>query len=75
MLLCFDNPVCLILQCLPGYLSLCSCLFYRDGGELSTRDLQKMVRALPQYSEQIEKLSLHVEVSVGLISISSFRII
>lgn len=40
-------------------------LFYlllRDGGELSTRDLQKMVQALPQYTEQIDKLSLHVEV-------------
>ncbi|XP_030949746.1 SNARE-interacting protein KEULE-like isoform X1 [Quercus lobata] len=36
----------------------------RDGGELSTRDLQKMVQALPQYSEQIDKLSLHVEVSI-----------
>ncbi|KAL0907688.1 hypothetical protein M5K25_022117 [Dendrobium thyrsiflorum] len=35
----------------------------RDGGELSTRDLQKMVRALPQYSEQIDKLSLHVEIA------------
>lgn len=35
----------------------------RAGGELSTRDLQKMVQALPQYSEQIEKLSLHVDVS------------
>ncbi|RWR90955.1 SNARE-interacting protein KEULE [Cinnamomum micranthum f. kanehirae] len=33
----------------------------RDG-ELSTRDLQKMVQALPQYSDQIDKLSLHVEV-------------
>lgn len=30
---------------------------------MSTRDLQKMVQALPQYSEQIEKLSLHVDVS------------
>jgi len=30
---------------------------------MSTRDLQKMVQALPQYSEQIDKLSLHVEVS------------
>ncbi|KAL6566127.1 STXBP unc-18 S1 [Orobanche gracilis] len=35
----------------------------RDGGELSTRDLQKMVQALPQYSEQIEKLSLHVDIA------------
>ncbi|KAG8659378.1 SNARE-interacting protein KEULE [Manihot esculenta] len=34
----------------------------RDG-ELSTRDLQKMVQALPQYSEQIEKISLHVEIA------------
>jgi CRISPR/Cas system CMR-associated protein Cmr1 (group 7 of RAMP superfamily) len=36
---------------------------YRNSGEMSTRDLQKMVQALPQYSEQIDKLSLHVEVS------------
>ncbi|WOL04332.1 SNARE-interacting protein KEULE isoform X1 [Canna indica] len=35
----------------------------RDGGELSTRDLQKMIQALPQYSEQIDKLSLHVEIA------------
>ncbi|XP_010546254.1 PREDICTED: SNARE-interacting protein KEULE [Tarenaya hassleriana] len=35
----------------------------RDAGELSTRDLQKMVQALPQYSEQIDKLSLHVEIA------------
>ncbi|PKA56531.1 SNARE-interacting protein KEULE [Apostasia shenzhenica] len=32
-------------------------------GELSTKDLQKMVQALPQYSEQIDKLSLHVEIA------------
>nr|KAJ0217992.1 hypothetical protein LSAT_V11C300102760 [Lactuca sativa] len=35
----------------------------RGGGELSTRDLQKMVQALPQYSEQIDKLSLHVDIA------------
>ncbi|MBA0806123.1 hypothetical protein Gohar_005593, partial [Gossypium harknessii] len=35
----------------------------RDGGEISTRELQKMVQALPQYSEQIDKLSLHVEIA------------
>ncbi|XP_031280347.1 SNARE-interacting protein KEULE-like isoform X1 [Pistacia vera] len=35
----------------------------RDGSELSTRDLQKMVHALPQYNEQIDKLSLHVEIA------------
>ncbi|XP_054825286.1 SNARE-interacting protein KEULE-like [Prosopis cineraria] len=35
----------------------------RDGGEMSTKDLQKMVQALPQYSEQIDKLSLHVEIA------------
>jgi len=35
----------------------------REGAALSTRDLQKMVQALPQYSEQIDKISLHVEVS------------
>ncbi|KAF5466969.1 hypothetical protein F2P56_016846 [Juglans regia] len=35
----------------------------RDGSELSTRDLQKMVQALPQYTEQVEKISLHVELA------------
>ncbi|KAM5554911.1 hypothetical protein ABKV19_023030 [Rosa sericea] len=35
----------------------------RDGNELSTRDLQKMVQALPQYTEQMEKISLHVEIA------------
>lgn len=38
-------------------------LFHRESGELSTRELQRMVQALPQYSDQIDKLSLHVEVS------------
>ncbi|KAG6435675.1 hypothetical protein SASPL_100550 [Salvia splendens] len=32
----------------------------RDGSELSTRDIQKMVQALPQYNEQMEKLSIHI---------------
>ncbi|XP_072971201.1 SNARE-interacting protein KEULE-like [Typha angustifolia] len=35
----------------------------RDGNEISTRDLQKVVQALPQYSDQVEKLSLHVEIA------------
>ncbi|XP_015963760.1 SNARE-interacting protein KEULE [Arachis duranensis] len=35
----------------------------RGSGEMSTRDIQKMVQALPQYSEQIDKLSLHVEIA------------
>ncbi|XP_073027533.1 protein transport Sec1a-like [Primulina eburnea] len=35
----------------------------REGSELSTRDLQKMVQSLPQYNEQMEKLSLHVEIA------------
>ncbi|KAI4356804.1 hypothetical protein L6164_000792 [Bauhinia variegata] len=35
----------------------------RDGSEISTRDLQKMVQALPQYTEQMEKISLHVEIA------------
>ncbi|CAN4125823.1 unnamed protein product [Withania somnifera] len=35
----------------------------RDGSELSTRDLQKMVQALPQYNEQKERLSSHVEIA------------
>ncbi|XP_042065859.1 protein transport Sec1a-like [Salvia splendens] len=35
----------------------------RDGSELSTRDIQKMVQALPQYNEQMEKLSIHVAIA------------
>ncbi|CAN8246400.1 unnamed protein product [Cochlearia groenlandica] len=35
----------------------------KDFGDLSSKDLQKMVHALPQYSEQIDKLSLHVEMA------------
>jgi syntaxin-binding protein 1 len=35
----------------------------REGGDLSTRELRKMVQALPQYSEQIDKLSLHVDIA------------
>ncbi|OMP00591.1 Sec1-like protein [Corchorus olitorius] len=35
----------------------------RDGGEISTRELQKIVQALPQYNETMEKLSLHVEIA------------
>ncbi|KAB1217102.1 SNARE-interacting protein KEULE [Morella rubra] len=44
-----------------------ACALCRGGGELSTRELQKMVQALPQYSEQIDKLSLHVEVSMYIV--------
>ncbi|PON58678.1 Sec1-like protein [Trema orientale] len=35
----------------------------RDGSEISTRDLQKMVQALPQYTEQVDKISQHVEIA------------
>ncbi|KAK8945913.1 SNARE-interacting protein KEULE [Platanthera guangdongensis] len=35
----------------------------KDGGELSTRDLKKIAQALPQYNDQMEKLSLHVEIA------------
>jgi hypothetical protein len=45
----------------------------RTGGELSTRDLQKMVQALPQYSDQIDKLSLHVEVGF-ILSATNFEL-
>ncbi|KAI4968151.1 hypothetical protein ZWY2020_005263 [Hordeum vulgare] len=41
----------------------------RAGGELSTKELQKMVRALPQYTDQIDKLSLHVEIAEKLFGI------
>lgn len=35
----------------------------KDFGDISSKDLKKMVNALPQYSEQIDKLSLHVEIA------------
>nr|GEX25194.1 protein transport Sec1a-like [Tanacetum cinerariifolium] len=35
----------------------------KDHSELSTRDIQKMVQALPEYNQQMEKLSLHVEIA------------
>ncbi|KAJ8749025.1 hypothetical protein K2173_013469 [Erythroxylum novogranatense] len=35
----------------------------RDGNEISTRELQKIVQALPKYNETVEKLSLHVEIA------------
>ncbi|PON67178.1 Sec1-like protein [Trema orientale] len=35
----------------------------RDHGELSTRDLQHMVQALPKYTEETGKLSLHIEIA------------
>ncbi|XP_054810102.1 SNARE-interacting protein KEULE-like isoform X2 [Prosopis cineraria] len=35
----------------------------RDAGDMSLYDLQKMVEALPKYSEQMDKLSLHVEIA------------
>lgn len=46
----------------------------RDGGEVSTRDLQKIVQALPQYSEQVEKLTLHIEVHDCFRRMSSYMI-
>ncbi|KAJ3679862.1 hypothetical protein LUZ60_016140 [Juncus effusus] len=39
------------------------------GAELSTRDLQKIVQALPQYSDQVEKISLHVDIAGKINSI------
>ncbi|WVZ10237.1 hypothetical protein V8G54_014767 [Vigna mungo] len=42
---------------------LSSYLIIQGGGDMSTRDIQKMVQALPQYSEQIDKLSLHIEIA------------
>ncbi|KAL5211674.1 hypothetical protein ABZP36_022521 [Zizania latifolia] len=38
-------------------------LHSRDGGEISTKDLQKIVQALPQYGDQVEKLTLHIEIA------------
>ncbi|CAI0385492.1 unnamed protein product [Linum tenue] len=36
---------------------------HKDGGEISTRELQKIVQALPKYNEIMEKLQLHVEIA------------
>lgn len=47
-------------------------LVTRDGGDLSILDLQKMVQALPQYTDQMENLSLHVEVCY--LSVWVFRV-
>jgi len=38
----------------------------REGQELSTRDMQKLVQALPQYRDQIDKLSLHIHIATVL---------
>jgi syntaxin-binding protein 1 len=38
----------------------------REGQELSTRDMQKLVQALPQYRDQIDKLSLHIHIATML---------
>ncbi|KAL4562532.1 hypothetical protein LXL04_034739 [Taraxacum kok-saghyz] len=35
----------------------------KDNSELSTREIQKLVQALPAYNEQMEKLSLHIEIA------------
>lgn len=48
----------------------------REGSDLSTRDLQKMVQALPQYSDQLDKLSLHIDIAAKLndiIKVSGLR--
>ncbi|KAJ0739861.1 putative sec1-like protein [Helianthus annuus] len=45
--------------CVSHITTLTTC---RDSSELSTRDMQKLVQALPEYNQQMEKLSLHVEV-------------
>lgn len=34
----------------------------REGQEISTKEMQKLVQALPQFQDQIDKLSLHIHV-------------
>jgi len=63
---CFNVDLSLGLIAFPFFIT-------RTGGELSTRDLQKMVQALPQYSDQIDKLSLHVEVGF-ILSATNFKL-
>ncbi|KAH7352483.1 hypothetical protein KP509_19G048300 [Ceratopteris richardii] len=38
----------------------------REGQELTTRDMHKLVQALPQFRDQIEKLSLHIDIATKL---------
>ncbi|KAJ4783465.1 Syntaxin-binding protein 1 [Rhynchospora pubera] len=35
----------------------------KDGNEISTKDLQKVVQSLPQYTEQKDRLALHVDIA------------
>lgn len=35
----------------------------KEGQELSTRDMHRMVKDLPQYRDQIDKLSLHIDIA------------
>ncbi|XP_024530401.1 SNARE-interacting protein KEULE [Selaginella moellendorffii] len=37
-----------------------------SGQNMTTRDMQKVVQALPQYRDQIEKLSLHIDIATAL---------
>ncbi|KAI7733250.1 hypothetical protein M8C21_009717, partial [Ambrosia artemisiifolia] len=41
----------------------------REGGQITTRDMQKMVQALPQYNEQMDRLSLHLAIAGKINSI------
>ncbi|KAJ7563781.1 hypothetical protein O6H91_03G125500 [Diphasiastrum complanatum] len=38
----------------------------RNGQDLSTRDIQKMVQDLPQYRDQVDKLGLHIHIATLL---------
>eukprot|EP00850_Spirogloea_muscicola_P000416 SM000002S05496 [mRNA] locus=s2:67784:72742:- [translate_table: standard] len=38
----------------------------QDREDISTRDMQKMVQALPQYREQLDKLSLHIHIATSI---------
>ncbi|EFJ05985.1 hypothetical protein SELMODRAFT_236643 [Selaginella moellendorffii] len=38
----------------------------KEGQDISTRDMQKLVQALPQFREQLDKLSLHIQIATVL---------
>ncbi|KAG0576062.1 hypothetical protein KC19_5G052300 [Ceratodon purpureus] len=38
----------------------------KEGQEISTKDMQKLVQALPQFQDQIDKLSLHIHIATTI---------
>ncbi|XP_024521880.1 SNARE-interacting protein KEULE [Selaginella moellendorffii] len=46
----------------------------KEGQDISTRDMQKLVQALPQFREQLDKLSLHIQVLTQIATVLNEKI-